>query len=286
MGPYEPLDPIEQLFCVADGRRDHAESDACSLPPVVVRHLRSRDAEASPSGLDDVSHHRSLRLERSGVRKVQLHLEGRHVHRVPVSPNLSVTPHSSVASRPVPSWLTDQEYAILCAACARLIPADETPGALEAGVPDYIDGMLGAFEFDPPRIWAGGPTSGRRGGEARFSDFHRLGQLDELAWRTRIEGSRGLAEREFNGPVVGLQELYRAGLAQLGGEFCDLPEDEQDARLREHVSFTELLYEHCCEGMYAAPEYGGNRDLIGWSSIGYAGDAQPRGYTDPEVSEP
>jgi hypothetical protein len=206
----------------------------------------------------------------------------------PVSPNLSVTPDSSVASRlvsPAPSWLTDDEYAILSAACARLIPADETPGALEAGVPDYIDGMLGAFEFDPPRIWAGGPTSGRRGGEACFSDFHRLSQLDELAWRTRIEGSRGLAEREFNGPVVGLQEQYRTGLAQLGGDFCDVSEDEQDARLREHVAFTALLYEQCCEGMYAAPEYGGNRDLIGWSSIGYAGDAQPRGYTDAEVSE-
>ena len=35
-----------------------------------------------------------------------------------------------------------------------------------------------------------------------------LGLMQELAWRTRIEGSNGLAEREFNGPVVGLQQQY------------------------------------------------------------------------------
>ncbi len=66
----------------------------------------------------------------------------------------------------MPVWLTAQEYRILEAACDRLIPADDTPGAVAAGAPDYIDGLLGAFLFDPPRIWAGGPTSGRYGGEA------------------------------------------------------------------------------------------------------------------------
>jgi hypothetical protein len=38
--------------------------------------------------------------------------------------------------------------------------------------------------------------------------------------------------------------------------------------------------------MYAAPEYGGNRGLVGWEYIGYLGDVQPRGYTDAEVSGP
>jgi hypothetical protein len=38
--------------------------------------------------------------------------------------------------------------------------------------------------------------------------------------------------------------------------------------------------------MYGPPEYGGNRDLVGWQSIGFEGDVQPRGWTDAEVSEP
>src|SRR5215469_8576783 len=113
-----------------------------------------------------------------------------------------------------------------------MIPTDEQPGATEAGVVDYIDGFLGAFAVDPPRIWAGGPFSGRHGGVAGFATFHRLTALDELAWRTRIEGSLGKPEREWNGPVVGLQERYRNGLAALGADFLGVDETEQLARLK------------------------------------------------------
>jgi hypothetical protein len=187
----------------------------------------------------------------------------------------------------MPVWLSDHEYLVLRAACAQMLPSEDgAPGAEEAGVADYIDILLGAFSFDPPRIWAGGPTSGRMGGEAGFAHFHRLSALDELAWRMRIEGSRGLPEREFNGPVVGLQEQYRQGLAALGDDFAAVDGDEQQRRLRADEEFCTLLYGHCCEGMYGAPEYGGNRNGIGWSSLGRDGDVQPRGYSDQDVSGP
>jgi len=187
----------------------------------------------------------------------------------------------------MPIWLTEPEYRTLVAACERLIPADGTSaGATQAGVAAYIDTLLGAFTFDPPRIWAGGPTSGRAGGEAHFGRFHALSALDELAWRTRIEGSQGIAAREFNGPVVGLQERYRVGLGALGADFSALPGATQDERLRDEPEFCELLYQYACEGMYGAPEYGGNRDGVGWANIGVPGDVQPRGWTDAEVSEP
>lgn len=184
------------------------------------------------------------------------------------------------------AFFSDAEMRIIEAACARLIPSDQDPGATEAGVVGYIDGLLGAFTFDPPRIWAGGAFSGRHGGVNGFTTFHRLSRLDELSWRTRIEGSQGIPEREFNGPVVGLQERYREGLRQLGDDFADIGGDERDRRLREAATFTELLYEHACEGMYGAPEYGGNRDLVGWRYIDFEGDVQPRGYSDEEVSQP
>ena len=134
--------------------------------------------------------------------------------------------------RPVPIFLNDDEYATLVAACEVLIPGDETPGARDAGVADYIDTLLGAFTFDPPRVFAGGPTSGRFGGPAGFASFSRLGPLEELAWRMRIEGSRGLSEREFNGPVRGYQEKYQEGLARLGSDFADRPPEDQRARSR------------------------------------------------------
>jgi hypothetical protein len=186
----------------------------------------------------------------------------------------------------VAAFFTDDEYRAIESMCAVFIPADEDPGAAESGVADYIDTFLGAFAFDPPRIWAGGPFSGRHGGEAGFGHWHRLNALDELAWRTRLEGSLGRPEREWNGPVVGLQERYREGLAALGADFADLDVDEQTARLEAHRPFAELVWGHVCEGMYGAPEYGGNRDLAGWRYIDFEGDVQPRGYTDAEVSGP
>jgi hypothetical protein len=187
----------------------------------------------------------------------------------------------------MPTFLSDDEYAVLEAACDCLIPpAGDLPGGRALGVADYIDGLLGAFLVDPPRIWAGGPFSGRHGGDAGFDRFLELGPLEELAWRTRVEGSRGLPERERNGPTRGWQEQYRAGLAALGADFAELGPDEQQGRLDEHPEFAALLYQHACEGAYGAPEYGGNRGTAGWIAIGYPGDVQPRGYTDDEVAGP
>jgi hypothetical protein len=166
-------------------------------------------------------------------------------------------------------WLTDTERRTLSALCDLLIPADDSfPGAGAAGAPEFIDTLLGAFTFDPPRIWAR-PDAG----------FHRLGPLEELAWRTRIEGSQGIAEREFNGPVVGLQERYRSGLAGLGDDFADVPVDERRRRLPRE--FASLVYGHTCEAVYGSPAYGGSG--AGWRAIGFEG---PGPFTDDEVSGP
>jgi hypothetical protein len=189
------------------------------------------------------------------------------------------------ARGPTPvSFLTDPERRVLAAAVDRLVPPRNShPGAAALGVVDYVDGLLAAFETDPPRIWAGGPFSGRSGGKAGFDRFLPLSRLEELAWRTRIEGSLGIPERERLGAVTGWQTRYRAGLAALGPGFPDIGPDEQDARLAADPEFRDLVYEHAVEGAYAAPEYGGNASLRGWAAIGFPGDVQPRGYTDTEV---
>ena len=93
----------------------------------------------------------------------------------------------------MPAFLTPLQYSILEAVCARLVPADAAPDGAEMGAVDYIDTLLGAFTFTPPRIWAGGPFSGRFGGDSSFSDFEELSPAEELAWRTRIEGSLGIS---------------------------------------------------------------------------------------------
>jgi hypothetical protein len=171
-------------------------------------------------------------------------------------------------------FLTEHEHDVVRRLADRLLPPhDEFPGAGAAGAADYVDRILGAFTTDPPSIWAGGPYSGRHGGDAGFAHFMPLSRLEELAWRTRIEGSRGIPEREWNGPVRGWQEIYREGIAAL----------DDDLDLDRQPELAQLLFEHACEATYGAPEYGGNRDGAGWAAIQFPGDVQPRGYTDAEV---
>jgi hypothetical protein len=184
-----------------------------------------------------------------------------------------------------PVWLTTSEHRTVTALLDLLIPSDGvSPGAGQAGGADYVDQLLGAFRFDPPHIWAGGPFSGRHGGEGRFHEWIRLAPLEELAWRIRIEGSQGLPERAFNGPVTGWQEQYRTALDRLGDDFADVGPDERSRRIETtDPSFRELAFTHACESLYGDPVYGGNHDAAGWAAIGFAGDVQPRGWTDAEV---
>lgn len=236
-----------------------------------------------------------------------------------------VVSHTAEAAEPH-YFLDAHEYATVQALCRRLIPGpkddptETDPGALEANVIAYIDLFLGAFNIPAPlgpRIWGEGPFSGRAGpppwpfgGSAPDpypDDFARaapLSAVDVLSWRTLLEGTRGLPERKWadvaaGGKYVGLQDQYVQGVKDLDSaaaqmfppnkDFVSLNPVEQDlliARPDITVGFPSLVFQHCSEGMYGAPEYGGNKDEVGWKYIGFPGDAQPRGYTAEEMIAP
>ena len=200
-------------------------------------------------------------------------------------------------------FLSAPRMRALRALCAHWVPGppeDPDPGAEEAGVAHYIDLLLGAFELGEPRIFAGGPFSNREGGGTNFFlEWLPLDALQERAWRTRIEGSRGLAEREWNGPVKGWQAHYAEGLDALdhsaqryfGSRFAELARWKRSAVLGwlpggPDDAFLGIAFRHTMEGMYGAPEYGGNRDRVGWRYTRWPGDHQPRAYTLQEISEP
>lgn len=199
-------------------------------------------------------------------------------------------------------YLSAERLATLRALCAHWIPGppdDPDPGAAEAGAAEYIDLLLGAFSLPVPPIFAGGPFSHREGGGPNhFAEFLPLDALDERVWRTRIEGSRGLAEREWNGPVVGWQAEYDAGLDALetsaqrcfGRAFAALARWQREAVLGwlpgAPADFLALAFAHTLEGTYGAPEYGGNRGRVGWSYTRWPGDHQPQAYTRAQIAEP
>jgi hypothetical protein len=225
---------------------------------------------------------------------------------------LSLVPASRLAalaaSSPAPGqagrFLTAHQLETLRAVTAQLIPGqpvDDQPGAVEAGCAEAIDLMLGAFAVHPPLIHAGGPYSDRAGSPQNdMAEFVALDDFAELGWRIRLEGSQGRPEREFAGPVMGLQQIYRDGLARLDGRarelilfstFTSLPGPLQQLILADVTdgtvqTFLGAALANTLEAMYGVPEYGGNRNLVGWTTTGWPGDVQPRGFTAAEVSGP
>jgi hypothetical protein len=196
-------------------------------------------------------------------------------------------------------YLRREELRTLAAVVDRVVPGvpeDTVPGAVAAGCHEAIDALIGAFTVSPPRIYAGGPYSDRGG--SRTDDFERFLPLDRYeakAWRLRIEGSRGRRALERNGRVKGYQRTYRQGLAALEssvpGGFSTLPGPARDLALEQSddplvQEMLDLAVPHTIEFLYGAPEYGGNRDLVGWRTIDFDGDTQPRGYTRDEVLHP
>jgi len=179
-------------------------------------------------------------------------------------------------------FFTPHQAAVVAAATARIAPGplDDPaekghPGAREADVTGYIDTMLAALQDDPPAVFAGGPWSSRHtSGPDLMARFATLDPVARIAWQRRI---------------TRYQSQYRQGIEALdklaGGDFTKAGKDKQDKILAtQSVSdFTSLLFEHTIEGLYSAPEYGGNRDTSGWQEIGFPGDIQPRGYTKDEV---
>lgn len=188
-----------------------------------------------------------------------------------------------------------REYEAIRALTGVVIPEGDTPGAITAVVVDYIDFLLGAFTVDPPRIFAAGPYSGRHGGENKFDKYLPLSRVKHIGWQTYIEGSKGIPEREFNGPVVGLQEIYSQGViafdeiaqSDFGADFaqCDFSDQKSIAK-KVGDDFMDIVFEHVVEGMYAAPEYGGNQKMVGWKNIDYEGDRQPVGYSREQMEQP
>lgn len=194
-----------------------------------------------------------------------------------------------------PTFLTDEEMQRLRALVDAFVPGppvDTDPGALASGCADAIDALLGAFQVDPPRIYAGAPFSNRDGSRVDyFEHFLSLDDYEATAWRLRVEGSRGNPALEFNGPIVGWQQVYRDGLAALPAFFADLPEPAREALLRSSndaavKALVDVAFPHTYQFIYGAPEYGGNKALIGWTYTAWPGDMQPNGFTAQQVEQP
>lgn len=204
-----------------------------------------------------------------------------------------------------PAFFTGDQRATLETLAGTLIPEDATVGAVQSGAVEYIDRYLAAFNLPVPDIFRGGPFSGREPypdaitgaasdsfPENNFRQVLPMSRMLELAFRKAFFGSEAIANGTINTPYVenwpGMHVLYEQALQLLdeavqaagAASFTELDEEQQlQAFDTTDPRFRTLFMEHLAEGMFSAPEYGGNRDLVVWRDYYYDGDSQPLGHT-------
>lgn len=158
-------------------------------------------------------------------------------------------------------FLNAREAAFLDAACAQLIPSDDTgPGAREANVVNYIDKQLGGAWGAGERLYRSGPWkagSASQGYQLPFTpaEFFRTA-LKAVDDRFRADG-KPFHERPAAEQVSWLQALEAGRHPDLG------PIPARD--------FFASLWDMTLEGFFADPVYGGNRGMVAWKLIGFPG---------------
>jgi gluconate 2-dehydrogenase gamma chain len=147
------------------------------------------------------------------------------------------------------------------AAVERLIPADENgPGALDAGVPNYLDKQLGGAWGAGERLYRSGPWH-----PGSPTQGYQLPFTPAELFRNALRGIKA--------------DLGKRGTPS----FARLSAQDQDAYLKSLQTgntdlngvpsnvFFESLLELTIEGFFSDPVYGGNRDMAAWKMIGFPG---------------
>lgn len=142
---------------------------------------------------------------------------------------------------------TPAEAATTSAIVERLIPKDQNgPGAIEAGVPRYIDWLL---------------------------------HSDHNSYHAPTNPHQTLTEAY----AAGLKAVDAYAQETHGAPFANLSPENQDAILHEmqanhatgftpdSLTFFNLVRAHAVEGMFGDPYYGGNINFVGWDLISYPG---------------
>jgi gluconate 2-dehydrogenase gamma chain len=160
--------------------------------------------------------------------------------------------------KPTYLFFNADEVAFIEAAVARLIPNDDQwGGALEAGVPNYIDKQLAGAWGAGERLYRGGPWQ-----PGTQSQGYQLPFTPAELFRTALTAiKKALAQTPFAQMSADQQDNYLAGLEKGGTDLGGVPSDV----------FFSHLWQGTLEGFFSDPVYGGNRNMISWRMIGFPG---------------
>jgi gluconate 2-dehydrogenase gamma chain len=160
-----------------------------------------------------------------------------------------------------PRFFDAREWAFLHAAVDRMIPADsEGPGALEAGVPEFIDRQMdtpyahGALWYMQGPFQQGVPELGYQL-KLVPRDIYRLGIKAVNAYCSKAYG------KDFEALDANTRDSVLTALEAGKGELDGVP-----ASL-----FYGQLLQNTREGYFCDPIHGGNRNMAAWKMIGFPG---------------
>ncbi|OLL28128.1 gluconate 2-dehydrogenase [Burkholderia sp. SRS-W-2-2016] len=176
--------------------------------------------------------------------------------------NAPQTAHEAQRDIYQPKFFRPAEWDFLHAAVDELIPADATgAGALEAGVPEYIDRQM-EMPFGHGKLWyMQGPFHPEAPPELGYQS--RLVPRD--VYRRGIEACDAHCKQQYGKLFAALPRETRVQvLEQL--EAGKLALDAVPAKL-----FFSTLLKNTKEGYWADPMYGGNKNMVGWKMIGFPG---------------
>jgi gluconate 2-dehydrogenase gamma chain len=154
------------------------------------------------------------------------------------------------------------EASLIAAIVDRLIPPDPVgPGAVEAGVPTFLDRQLAGPYGRGAHFYLGGPWpkgTPEQGYQSRLTPA----QL----YRAALGAIPAYVSKTFNG--ASFQKLAAADQDKVlkGLEAGQVELEGVDGK-----AFFAMLLQNTKEGYFSDPIYGGNRDMAAWKMIGFPG---------------
>lgn len=195
-------------------------------------------------------------------------------------------------------FFTPDEARTVEALTATILPGTpQDPGAREAGVVFYIDGLLWYDRGFGTRTYYRPPFAMAYEGDTPPATQNFSGT--EVLWipkdlMARYGWQSILTPREFY--RMGIMAVNSYAMSNHGGRYADLLEQQQEEIMialsedeldpigeLDSSEFFDMLREHTVEGMFSDPLYRGNRDMVGWKLVGFPG-AQ-RAYTALEMQD-
>jgi len=180
-------------------------------------------------------------------------------------PNANATATAAPEGKPnpyTPKFFNAKEWKFVIAAVDRLIPHDEHgPGAVELGVPEFIDRHMQS-PYASGSIWyMQGPfleATSEFGyqGKLALKDIIRVGIANVDAHCAKTYSGKAFADLD-----VRMQESV---LKELEGGKIKL------ADISSKTFFADFLAETRA-GYFSDPSHGGNKDMGAWKMIGYPG---------------